>query len=263
MNKKILLFSLIILLVLFSCKKKDNSNNAIVNESIQDKITNLIKENNLVELKKVINDTNINQYNSEGLTPLLAACQSPKYEMISFLIEHNADVNKEGIMQYDSTTPLNFLLMVNDKNEDDLVKIINLLIINKAKINTISNQNTTPLTLAIEYNFNKIILLLIENQADVNMSSGYGTTPLELSLRKSNFQIAKELLIKGANVNYHNELMGDNDSILTLSIYWNKPEVVKFLLENGADRSYKNANGKTALDIAKEKGNKEIIDLLK
>ncbi|NIM78592.1 MAG: hypothetical protein GTO20_07355 [Candidatus Aminicenantes bacterium] len=39
-------------------------------------------------------------------------------------------------------------------------------------------------------------------------------------------------------------------------------EIVKFLLEKGADINAKDIDGKTPLDIAKKKGLKEIISLL-
>ncbi len=44
--------------------------------------------------------------------------------------------------------------------------------------------------------------------------------------------------------------------------FFNRPGVVKPLLEHDADITIKNDEGKTALDIALEKGNKEIVKLL-
>ena len=40
-------------------------------------------------------------------------------------------------------------------------------------------------------------------------------------------------------------------------------EIVKFLIENGADINIKNNDGKTALDFAEENDYKNIIELLK
>jgi ankyrin repeat protein len=94
------------------------------------------------------------------------------------------------------------------------------------------------------------------------MLVGYSESPLEVALRKTNFDIAKILLENGANINYFNKEMGENDSILTWSVKYGNPDIVRFLLENGVDVNYKNANGKKAVELAKENGNAEILELL-
>ena len=43
---------------------------------------------------------------------------------------------------------------------------------------------------------------------------------------------------------------------------YNRPSVLKYLLQQGADSSIKDKNGKNAMDHANEKGNQEIIELL-
>ena len=40
-------------------------------------------------------------------------------------------------------------------------------------------------------------------------------------------------------------------------------EVVRFLLQSGADKSLKNHRGKTAVEIAQAKGQKEVAKILK
>ena len=67
------------------------------------------------------------------------------------------------------------------------------------------------------------------------------------------------LIQKGAKINYHNEsgytaLMGaaENGQINN----------VKVLIKYNADTKLKNKEGFTALDFAKQKNNKEIIDIL-
>ncbi len=45
--------------------------------------------------------------------------------------------------------------------------------------------------------------------------------------------------------------------------YAGNVELVKFLLENGADANAKTANGKTPLIFAREKGGDDVVDLLR
>jgi ankyrin repeat protein len=59
-----------------------------------------------------------------------------------------------------------------------------------------------------------------------------------------------------------NHINSDNESALMAATQASKEETVKFLLSKGADISLKNANGQTALDIAKQLGNETIIKLL-
>jgi ankyrin repeat protein len=40
-------------------------------------------------------------------------------------------------------------------------------------------------------------------------------------------------------------------------------EVVRFLLQSGADKSLKNNRGKTAVEIAEAKGQKEVVKILR
>jgi ankyrin repeat protein len=49
---------------------------------------------------------------------------------------------------------------------------------------------------------------------------------------------------------------------LMLASQWGHKEVVKLLLDNGADVNAKADDGWTALMLASEKGNKEIVELL-
>jgi ankyrin repeat protein len=56
---------------------------------------------------------------------------------------------------------------------------------------------------------------------------------------------------------------GDNgDTPLILAAGREHEKVIKVLLANGADKELTNKFGDTALDIAEEKGHKEMIELL-
>ena len=57
---------------------------------------------------------------------------------------------------------------------------------------------------------------------------------------------------------------GNNlNTALHLTIEINELEVVNFLLSEGADTTIENGDGKTALELAEECNNVEIIDVLK
>ncbi len=70
----------------------------------------------------------------------------------------------------------------------------------------------------------------------------------------------KDLLEKKVNVNTQ-----DREGMTPLhytTANGSYPEIIQILLSQGADRTLMNNNGKTALDIAKEMGNKKMITIL-
>ena len=60
-----------------------------------------------------------------------------------------------------------------------------------------------------------------------------------------------------------NSLTSDGWTPLMTAAFKGNPELVRYLLDEGADSSLKNQEGKTALDIAGSANNTEIINMLK
>ena len=160
-------------------------------------------------------------------------------------------------------------------------------------VNSFTNRNEIPLQYAVCRGNNlNMIKYLISQKANVNHIDKMGNTPLSWALSKEfpeRFQYVELLLKSGADPNKGRlEIVktcinkGDKKALLMLkkagmsfktnpkehftpfwyAIFAKKNDMVKFLIENGADPKTKNAAGKTALDMAKEFKNKEIINLL-
>ncbi len=71
--------------------------------------------------------------------------------------------------------------------------------------------------------------------------------------------VAKYLISKGAEID---ALTSKRDTPLNRAIFWGHIEMVKILLENGADPTIRNDKGNNAFDIAKNRGELEILELL-
>ena len=187
--------------------------------------------------------------------PLIDAVRCRHSENVKLLLDKGADVN---IPSANGRTPLFYA---------DRKEIAELLISRGADVNWQDEHWQTPI-------FDKdkeVVELLISKGANVNVRGDCGQTPLSVALMRGELrnEIAKLLISKSANVNYHeyfNQPACKNwrgDTTLTAVVDRKNTEMVKLLLEKGANVNEKNAEGKTPLDIALKEGYTEIVELLK
>ncbi|ORX88386.1 ankyrin [Basidiobolus meristosporus CBS 931.73] len=83
-------------------------------------------------------------------------------------------------------------------------------------------------------------------------------TGLHLAILNGQESIARDIL----DATFAEEVditFGDNNTALHLATFYNSKELVKSLLERGADRSYKNGKGLTSIDLSNDA---EILSLL-
>ena len=98
--------------------------------------------------------------------------------------------------------------------------------------------------------------LVVKNQVEV---SAYNVTPLNVAVSKGDIEVVKKFIAYGADVN---EVTEDMSPLMTAARY-NKVEIMKVLLENGARPYYKNEKGYTALKYAELSNATEATALLK
>lgn len=114
-----------------------------------------------------------------------------------------------------------------------------------------------------------LILLLIVSHTKL---SAQGDVNRKLDVAVNGFDFneasAKKAITEGANINQKNEAMGGETLLITAIKGFKESKVIKFLLDNGADKSIKDNSGKTALDwaeqykIGKDNNGREILKLL-
>ncbi len=92
---------------------------------------------------------------------------------------------------------------------------------------------------------------------DTRGDDDFKGTALMWSAGMGHLDIVKYLLDKGADINKKDEL---GDTALMWASYGGKLNVIKYLISKGVDINVKNNDG--ALTRAKEAGNKETIDFL-
>jgi ankyrin repeat protein len=195
-----------------------------------------------------------------GFTPLFYATRRANVEAVKFLLDRGADVNAFTISG-GNVHSLTEMLRQSSAREAEMYK--------EAR----AKKESTALT--------EIQALLNARQPDVNTRNGNGETVLHVSAAMGGFECGL-LISQGADVNARNKdgmtplmlaivnQVPDAKKIVTIrdpkaakeEMYSASGYVVKQLLDKGADRNLKNTSGQTAMDLAKEKGDAEILALM-
>lgn len=149
--------------------------------------------------------------------------------------------------------------LIYSKITSNYCNIRDYIIINNINLNLIDDKNRTPLLLASQLNLPNIVLALLECGANIDMPNNYGITALHEAAGNNCYDVVKILVEKGANINAVSE---DNITPLMCAVAWGYKNIVIYLLKCGANISIKDNYGMTAYDIANEKGEYEIVDLL-
>lgn len=241
---------------------------------------------------------NVNHRSESGSTPLHDAVRVNYPEGVDFLLEKGADPN---IANNEGFPPL-FIAVAEDVS-DDPTDMVKSLLSKGAKtefvqtntnytwsiLTTAMNQNkaeaayelldvpdinvnipdpsdngseNTPLMLAISEDYVvEFVQRLLDKGANVNARNAYEETALTMAVSdaKMDINIVRLLLDKGADIITQDE---NGWTPLILATMNSHVEVVKLLLERGANKEIKDKVGKTALDHATETGNDELIELL-
>ncbi|MFA6275302.1 MAG: ankyrin repeat domain-containing protein [Pedobacter sp.] len=128
-------------------------------------------------------------------------------------------------------------------------------------INSHSADGFTPLGLACYFGHEDIARFLVLKGAEVNVPSknGFNVFPIHSAVAANNFNIAKMLLNAGA---YPNVCQKSGVAPLHSAAQLGNIELIILLLEHGAEVSLRMEGGKLPADLAEEKGFHEIAEIL-
>ena len=217
-------------------------------------------------------------------TSLHMAVRAGHNDMVKLLIDAGADPKKEDVHNFNQT-PVH---MAAKQGHTDVVK---LLIDAGADPSKEDCLHQTPLSLAAAWGHTDVVKLLIDNMGDkwketplhflhmvarvghadvagahscnhahagLICKMRYDPTPLHLAAARGHADVVKLLIDAGADLN-----KGDmhNNTPLHLAAARGHADVVKLLIDAGADLSKRNMRNKTPLQKAK-KGHAEVVKLL-
>jgi ankyrin repeat protein len=177
---------------------------------------------------------------NEGLIQAAAAGNAAAVEE---LLQQGADINAQGRF---GNTPL---MMAVQSDKVDMVKLL------LKKGADPDGLGGAALLTAIDGDNLEIVKLLLEGGANTDVAENDGTTPLTKAVQRNHTAMVKLLLEKGANPNTWSPPLyfaaGQGDV-----------EVVRLLLDHGADINETNANQTTALHQATLNGRAAVVKLL-
>ena len=191
-------------------------------------------------------------YRSEMELKLVAACMSGDDSLVLSLINSGVNVNclvKFGGREWSP------LMMASDEGHTDIVK---LLLQRGAQVDLQNNVGRTALMIASDEGHMNIAKLLMDHGAEVGRDQ-----VLVAACKSGDDSLVLSLINSGVNVNCLVENFDDRLlSPLMMASAEGHTDIVKLLLQRGAQVDLQNNVGRTALMIASDEGHMNIAKLL-
>ena len=184
-------------------------------------------------------------------TLLVEASKARDFAAVRVLLKEHADVNAT---QGDGATALHWAAHWDDRDA------VQFLIAAGAHVNTSDDEGVTPLSLACLNGSAPVVAVLLKAGANPNLAKLNGETPLMTGSLTGNVEVVKLLLAHSANVNAQEATRGQ--TALMWAVAKNHPDVVRALIDGGADVKARSKNRFTALLFAAQQGNLESVRML-
>ena len=191
---------------------------------------------------------------STSRCPLYAACEHGSTQIADLLLQHGADPNASSASTEGPYIPL------------------------MSRISAyVASSSSSPICCAMKKGYIDVVDLLLKHGADVNTQDHAGKSALIYFIELLNFQtykasqilnppgkrnldMLKSMLLAGGDVNIKSVNNGQN--ALHIASSFGICDVMMVLIQHGANCNHLTASGKSALDLACEKGHEEAIELL-
>jgi ankyrin repeat protein len=228
-------------------------------------------ENKIIKVISIIlnNGVDINTIDLiNNMTPLMYAVKNKKHIIIKLLLENNANVslvNNIGStalqiaahnLDIDSIQLLlsKILPITNSTAQSNLINDINIAFIEAIKEGKTESQASI---------LKNILTILKQAGADINFHYNTNLTPLIYAIKNGVYTIVEFLLSKGANVN----LTYDDYPPLYYAIYNYSEinpdtEIIRILLDKGANRYQLDGQGRTMINFATSLNFNKLSDFI-
>ncbi len=202
---------------------------------------------------------------------------SPEFIEVADLLRYPAPQKDPAAQKEDQKKKLN--LALSTAAFDGETSTVRRLLAAGADVNETRNDGGwTPLHSAAA-RYPQLADMLLAHGADVHARANNGCTPLHFTAYHGHTRVAQLLLERGADVNGHSDAPrlycsdggleawdetddGCTETPLYSAVAIGYTELVKLLLDNGADCNIQNEDGMSARDKAMATGHTDIVELL-
>ncbi len=198
----------------------------------------------------------INAVDKSGRTPLHSS-DKKKLDLVKLLIDRGADPEIRRASIGDT--------VLHNAAERGTVEVVEYLISRECDVRDTDKFGFTPLHFA---RTPEIAGRILDRGAALEIRSKAGLTPVWTSLlgegtesfqrRGGGFEVMKLLVDRGADLHVRDN---DGSCMLHFAVYFG-PEAVSYLLKKGLSPDIKNSQGKTPLDMARRFMDQKIIKLM-
>jgi ankyrin repeat protein len=217
-------------------------------------ILKLVIQNDHQKLSEVLRSASkvdMNKLDVDGMSPLMVSCCFGNFACAETLVENGADVNLTDDIG------INALMYASNGYS----QCLEILLHTSADINLVDSNGWTALHIAIDSGSESCVKLLLEKGVkNVNAKDQIGMTPfLHACSQNGNIHCLKCLVDHGADID---ECDNDGFTSLMWACLRGHMNAVKFLLDNGADKTKVNKYSETAYDLISQSNYKSILELL-
>ncbi|XP_023315546.1 ankyrin-1-like [Trichogramma pretiosum] len=205
--------------------------------------------------------TQVDARDKSGNTPLLLALECHNNMLVELLLRRGAD---QCLANNVGETPLHLISMYDDDDdEDELVEMFFEIWDERqqtGRVDVQDKEGNTPLHYAVDWGNKKVVEKLLRRGANANLAANDGMTPLHTicckrddendGMAKLFFDICDERQLK-VQVDAVDKL-GNTPLHLVLyhlERFTGNPQLIKLLLERGADLNLVNEGGRTPLHM--------------
>jgi len=245
--RKILLITILALFAIAGCAPN------------MDDLFQAIEEDNIEKVEEILkSDLDLRNVDKEKNPLRYAAIEYRKKELTKLLLKYGADVNVE----LDDGKYIVFPFLF-DKD------MVEFMIDYGVDFNVYNSEGQAPIHLLAEYKGAEIIKILAENEANIDMrdKTERGFTPFMVAIEKGNYETVKALIEAGANVRAPDN-QGDRPHLNLLPWEmrrYNKKDffrIAEYLVEHGVNVNEQDRDGVTPLHVSVRAGQLDVVKFL-